>query len=159
MSRSDADGLLIRRAQAGDLDRLAELEADGFTGDRLSRRSLRRLLGRPTALTLAAVADGRVVGYAMALLRAGSGVARLYSVVRDPAWAGRGVGAALLAAVEQGCVARGRVEMRLEVREDNHAARVLYEHRGYVVVGRRAAYYEDGAGALLMRKSLIGGRR
>ena len=45
----------------------------------------------------------------------------------------------------------------LEVRESNRSAIGLYEHHGFDVVGRRAAYYgnpqED---ALLMRKSIDG---
>lgn len=156
MSTEPETGLRVRPAEAADLARLVELEACGFTGDRLTRRSLRRLLGRPSALTLAAVAGGRVVGYAMVLLRDGSTVARLYSLVRDPAATGRGVGAALLAAAERAAAARGRVEMRLEVREDNHAAQDLYARRGYAVFGRRGGYYEDGSDALRMRKRLTG---
>jgi ribosomal protein S18 acetylase RimI-like enzyme len=159
VSADPRPGLLIRPAEAADLDRLAGLEMAGFTGDRLGRRSLARLLRRASALALVAVADGRVVGYAMVLFREGSRVARLYSLVRDPEMAGRGVGAALLAAAERAAAARGRLEMRLEVREDNDAARALYEHRGYRPLGRRAGYYEDGADALRMRKPLIGTAR
>jgi ribosomal protein S18 acetylase RimI-like enzyme len=147
--------LLVRPAGPADLDRLIRLEAAGFTGDRLSRRSLRRLLGRPSALTLAAVANGRVVGYAMVLFRKGSDKARLYSLVRDPAAAGCGIGGVLLHAAETAARARGLAEMRLEVREDNHAARRLYAGLGYAVLGRRPGYYEDGADALAMRKPLI----
>jgi ribosomal protein S18 acetylase RimI-like enzyme len=150
-----AGGFLVRPAEPADLDRLCRIEAAGFTGDRLSRRSLRRLLRRPSALTLAAVADGRVVGYAMLLFRKGSDKARLYSLARDPAAAGCGIGGALLAAAEKAARARGLAEMRLEVREDNHAARRLYEGLGYAVLGRRPGYYEDGADALRMRKPLI----
>jgi ribosomal protein S18 acetylase RimI-like enzyme len=127
-------------------------------GDRMSRRSLRRLLSRPSAITLAAVADGEIVGYAMLLLRRNSGVARVYSLVRAATASGRGVGEALLTAAERAAAERGAVEMRLEVRPDNPRARSLYGRHNYAVFARIADYYEDHADALRMRKSLIGTR-
>lgn len=149
----------LRAAAAADLDAVEAIEAAAFAGDRLSRRSLKRLLGRPSALTLVAVADGRIVGYAMLLFRHGSRVARLYSVARAPQAAGQGLGEALLAAVEREAAGRGAVEMRLEVRADNDRAKALYERLGYAAFGSRADYYEDHADALRMRKSLSGAGR
>ncbi|MFO1070542.1 MAG: GNAT family N-acetyltransferase [Geminicoccaceae bacterium] len=147
----------MRPAGIADLAALMRLETAGFPGDRMARRSLRRLLGRPTAQVLVAVAAGSAVGYAMVLLRKGSRAARLYSLVRDAGSARRGVGGALLAAAERAAVARGAAEMRLEVRTDNAAAIRLYERHGYEVFARIADYYEDHADALRMRKSLTEG--
>ena len=43
----------------------------------------------------------------------------------------------------------------LEVRESNMVARKLYEHTGFVFVGRRENYYaEEHEDALLMARSL-----
>jgi ribosomal protein S18 acetylase RimI-like enzyme len=149
-------GLNVRRATLADLPSLERLELSEFRGDRLSRRSFRRLLDTPSACTVVAVAEGVIVGYAMVLLRKNSSIARLYSLLRSSAHRGRGLGRVLLLAAEQEAAARGASEMRLEVREDNGAARRLYEGCGYVVSARTADYYQDHADALRMRKSLSG---
>ena len=146
----------IRAASAADLDAIDRLETAVFTGDRMSRRSLRRLLRRPSAVTLVAVAGRHIVGYAMLLFRRGSRVARLHSIARVPDASGRGIGEVLLAAAERNAAERRAVEMRLEVRPDNDRARALYERSGYAVFGRTADYYEDHSDALRMRKSLSG---
>jgi ribosomal protein S18 acetylase RimI-like enzyme len=150
---------LVRPATRADLAALHRLEQAEFTGDRLSWRSLRRLLSSPGASIMAAVAADRIVGYAMVLFRKGSGIARLYSLVRASDHKGHGLGAILLLAAEQEAAARGASEMRLEVRPDNAAARRLYEHHGYVVSARTADYYEDHSDALRMRKPLSGPAR
>lgn len=146
--------LVLRPATPADLPALIQLEAACFTGDRLSRRSLRRLLRAATAATIVSVASGHVVGYALVLFRKDARVARLYSLARDTAWQGRGLGAALLDAVEAQSRARGAVEIRLEVGVDNAPARTLYRRHGYVETGRLKGYYEDGTDAVRMRKRL-----
>lgn len=154
MSGRRRDEVGVRPATGADLPALLALESAGFTGDRLSLRSLRRLLSQPSALTLVAVADREIVGYAMLLFRQGSDAARLYSLVRSPAAAGRGIGEALLRAAERAAAERGAVEMRLEVRPDNAKAMALYGRNGYAAFVRIADYYEDHSDALRMRKSL-----
>jgi ribosomal protein S18 acetylase RimI-like enzyme len=149
-------GLAVRRAVPADVTPLAALERRAFTTDRLSRESLRRLIGGGRNIVLVAVAGPRIVGYAVAVLRRGSGIVRLYSIARDPA-AGEdfpGVGRRLLIAVEEAARAAGAVEIRLEVRPDNAAALRLYHSLGYVVFARADDYYEDHADALRMRKPL-----
>jgi ribosomal-protein-alanine acetyltransferase len=144
----------IRPARPTDLDALAALEARVFAGDRISRHSMRRLAASPTATMLVAEAGGAVAGYALALFRAGSRTARLYSIAVDAGVAPPGTGRLLLAAVEEGASGRGAAAMRLEVRADNARAIALYERAGYRGMGRRAGYYEDGADALLYRREL-----
>jgi ribosomal protein S18 acetylase RimI-like enzyme len=146
--------LTIRATTATDLPAIEGIESLAFRTDRLSRRSLRRLVGRPSAVVLSAEADGAVVGYALVLLHRGRPQARLYSLARVPDLAPPGTGRRLLAAAEACAKARGCQEMRLEVRTDNSSALRLYEEQGYRIFGRRAHYYEDGADALRMRKPL-----
>jgi N-acetylglutamate synthase-like GNAT family acetyltransferase len=67
----------IRTARASDVDALAAIETAVFEGDRISRRSFRKLIERETAETLISELDGCVAGYAIVLFRKGSGVARL----------------------------------------------------------------------------------
>jgi ribosomal protein S18 acetylase RimI-like enzyme len=151
--------LTVRRGMPGDMAALEAIESSAFSGDRLSRRSFRRLLASPSAITLVAVAENQILGYAIALLRKSSSVARLYSLARSTTAGAGGIGTALLEAIEREAAAHGASQMRLELRPDNAAARSLYERHGYVVYGHTEDYYEDHADALRMRKSLIGAGR
>jgi ribosomal protein S18 acetylase RimI-like enzyme len=151
-----AGGVTVRRAGRRDLDALLGLE-DSFPGDRMTRASFARLLGRESAEVWVAESDGVVVGDAVVLFRRGFNSARLYSMVVSPDFRGRGVARQLLAASEEGARERGAIVMRLEVREDNAAAIALYEGAGYSVRGRSADYYEDHSSALRMYKRFTRG--
>ena len=145
---------ILRLASASDIDQLVALENAAFSGDRLARPSFRRLIAGGRAALLVAERRGRLAGYALALFRQGSQVARLYSVAVHPDVAGMGIGGMLLAAAEAAALGKGRVTLRLEVREDNIAALRLYEREGYRPIGRIADYYQDGAAALRFEKTL-----
>lgn len=149
-------GLAVRRAERRDLDALVELE-QGFPGDRISRASLSRLLGRDSAVVLVAEQDGRVIGDAIVLFRTGFRTARLYSMIVSPQHRGKGVARALLAEAESAARERGTVSLRLEVREDNTPAIALYASEGYEVIGGAPDYYEDGSAAVRMRKRFLPG--
>ncbi|HLV12100.1 MAG TPA: peptidase C39 family protein [Trueperaceae bacterium] len=149
-------GFAVRRAERRDLDALVELEK-GFPGDRMSRASLSRLLGRESAVVLVAESGGEVIGDAVVLFRSGFRSARLYSMIVSPEHRGRGVARALLAEAEAAARERGSVSLRLEVREDNRPAIALYESEGYEAVGAAPAYYEDGGGAIRMVKRFLPG--
>ncbi len=148
--------LPIRPARASDIDALVQIETAAFATDRISRRSFRQLIERESAVTTVVEADGRVAGYSMVLFRAGSGVARLYSIAVDPAHAGAGLGRRLLQAAEEAAFEHDRLFLRLEVREDNRHAVAIYEKNGYRRIGREENYYEDGAPALRYEKLLRG---
>ena len=150
-------GVALRDARSCDLERLLALEAM-FPGDRLSARQFRRHLSSPTARLRVAEFDGALAGYALLFVRRGSAVARLYSIAVDPAQRGAGLGALLLADVEQLARNAGRGILRLEVRADNVAAIALYRRAGYREQGRIPGYYEDGCDALRFGKALDGSR-
>lgn len=143
----------LRDGRVEDLPALLALEAQ-FPGDRLSWRQLRRHLQSNSAVLRIAIDDAGVQGYALTLLRHGSRVARLYSIVVDPNARGRGIGGALL--VDADAVARkhGATRLRLEVRADNAGAIALYVAKGYVQIGQRERYYEDGATARVFEKQM-----
>src|SRR5690606_28536646 len=149
-------GFVVRHAARRDLESLVKLE-EGFPGDRISRASLSRLLSRESAVIFVAQAGDEVVGDAIVLFRSGFKTARLYSMIVSPAWRGRGVARSLLAAAEAAARERGSVSLRLEVREDNRPAIALYRNHGYEVVGAASDYYEDGGGAIRMRKRFMPG--
>lgn len=146
----------IRPAGEADIDSLLAIENQAFREDRISRRSFRKFIARRTSETLIAEIDGRPAGYCMVLFRAGSGVARLYSIAALPRTGEKGLGRALLAAAEEAAFAKGRLLLRLEVREDNSRAIRLYEQNGYRRIGSEKDYYEDGATALRYEKLLRG---
>lgn len=140
----------IRPATHDDIDALTAIENRVFPGDRLSRRSFARLVRAASAMVLVAEAGSEVAGYALVLLRAGSTVARLYSI----ASLRPGAGSALLAAAEEAARRRGCERLRLEVRDDNARAIELYRLAGFRGAGEVPDYYEDGATALRFEKSL-----
>ena len=153
-------GVTIRYAKDADLDDLAALEAQSFAADRLPRRSLRRLISRPTAALRVAAGEpgGPVHGYSLVLFRKGSPLARLYSIAVADASRGSGVGRRLLADAERVARRRGPQVLRLEVRADNGPAIRLYESQGYRLIGRHAAYYADKADALRYEKRIASTR-
>ena len=141
-------GIVVRRARFDDIDALARLEAQSFSSDKLSRRSLLRLARSPSATFLLASSGDRLLGYAVVLFRRGVQTARLYSIAVAAAEAGRGVGSRLLAAAEDAARRRRATQLRLEVRADNPTAIGFYRARGYRQTGSREGYYEDGMLAL-----------
>ncbi|HEX5307127.1 MAG TPA: GNAT family N-acetyltransferase [Dyella sp.] len=145
----------VRRAELSDLDDLVTLEDATFDSDRMSRTQYRRHLDSDSASVLVASANRRrFLGTAVVFYRKGSTVARLYSLASKPESRGKGVGSALLAAVEQAARQRGCRELRLEVRIDNASAIRLYERLGYRRLGRLVRFYEDGADAWRYGKQL-----
>lgn len=146
--------ITLRAAEKADLDAIDRIERLSFDKDRFSRRNLRRALARPTARLLMAEADGKAAGYAMILFRAGSSVARLYSIAVDPAFRGQGVADRLLQEAARLCIAQGADRLRLEVRPSNRAAARLYERAGFALLERAPHYYDDGEDAIRMELDL-----
>ena len=145
----------MRPATPEDIDDLVAIENAAFASDRISRRSFRALISRPTAETIVAEdGEGRLLGYAMLLFRKGTGLARLYSIAVAPAAKGLGVGRKLLEKAEEAAVRHDRFLLRLEVREDNIAAISLYRRPGYRRIGLYHDYYEDHSAALRFEKRL-----
>jgi ribosomal protein S18 acetylase RimI-like enzyme len=144
----------IREVRAEDLDALLALEALSFEGDRLSRRSFIRWIKGENRVFLVLEVDGRLMGYGLVLLHKGTRLARLYSIALDPLTRGKGLGKALLLALEAEAVEEQRLFMRLEVSKENDVAIKLYERLGYTVFGELPDYYEDHSDALRMQKRI-----
>jgi ribosomal protein S18 acetylase RimI-like enzyme len=144
----------IRGSRLGDLDALSDLENQVFETDRMSRRSLRRLLTSPSAAVLQAESGGALAGVVVVLFRANSPIARLYSIAVAPAFTGRGIGAALIVAAEKASKSRKCRFLRLEVHQKNRGAIKLYHQAGYSQFGRHHQYYEDKGHALRFQKQI-----
>ena len=92
-----------------------------------------------------------------ALVRHTRGESELLTLGVVPDSRDKGVARQLMAALLDRVARDGASTMVLEVAEDNHAARHLYETFGFVAVGRRAGYYrrdEGAADAVTMRSDL-----
>lgn len=148
--------LVLRGATRNDEDALVALENEAFESDRLSRRSFREFLDSPHARLRVAVQEGKIAGYALTLWRAGTGVARLYSIATDWAHRGKGVATALLRDAEEGAHKIGRAMMRLEVATVNAPALALYRRAGYREIQFIENYYDDGTDAFRLEKVLRG---
>ena len=145
--------MTIRPAQVADVPRLVAIETAAFATDRISARSFRRQIRSASLALHVATSDGTVHGYVLVALRAKAKHARIYSVAVDVDH-GRGLGRRLMEAAEALARERGYSLMRLEVNETNRRAIGIYEQSGYVRIGRREDYYEDGATALLYEKRI-----
>ncbi|MEZ5551264.1 MAG: N-acetyltransferase [Pseudomonadales bacterium] len=146
--------LTIRDAQTADVEDLLRIEQRAFSGDLLTRRALRYLISRAHGIGLVCTVGDQPVGYAIVLLRRGSRSGRIYSLAVDPDWRGRQIGRLLLEAIETRLAAKGISRVQLEVRADNEPALRRYHGLGYEVYASEPGYYEDGEGALKMRKEL-----
>jgi ribosomal protein S18 acetylase RimI-like enzyme len=147
-------GVHIRGGKSADLDALWDLESRVFATDRMSRRSLRRLLASPSAAAMVAQSGGAIAGVAVLLFRSNSRIARLYSLAVAPKHTGRGIASALLAAAEKTARSRKCQWLRLEVHEKNHSAIGVYRKAGYNEFGRHHHYYQDRGDALRFEKRL-----
>lgn len=144
----------IRPAGERDVDALVGLENRCFETDRLSRRSFRHFITRGRAALLVAEGGGGLLGYVLVLFRAGTALARVYSVAVLPEARGQGLGRQLMQAAEAAAVERDCLWLRLEVRADNAHAITLYRRLGYRPFDRVPDYYEDHGEALRMQKAL-----
>lgn len=145
---------MIRPATIDDLPALLALEADAFTGDRISRRSFRHLLTKANAVLLVDEEGSRLCGYVALLFNRANPLARLYSIAVEPRCRGRRKGELLLEAAERASRQRDCIALRLEVRPDNAPARSLYAKAGYHDIGIYHRFYEDGADAIRLEKRL-----
>jgi GNAT superfamily N-acetyltransferase len=104
-------------------------------GPDVRRRLVPALREQAHALVLLAREAQRPIGLATCFFGFSTFAARPLLNVHDlavlPEFRGRGVGRALLAAVEEHARARGCAKLTLEVREDNARARGLYEQCGF----------------------------
>jgi [ribosomal protein S18]-alanine N-acetyltransferase len=143
----------IRGARLGDIEGILALE-QLFETDRVSRRALRRFLRVPSASVWVAVGLEGVLGSCILLTKANTARARIYSLIVSPRARGQGLASRLLEAAERAARRAGCDWMVLEVARDNHAARALYEKRGYRWQRALSAYYEDGSDGDRLEKPL-----
>ncbi len=121
-----------------------------------SAKTFSNMLNKPNVLALLGADAGVPVGFVIA--QSAGDEAEILNIATMPGARRMGLGTALLVSVTKQLKQHGTKALFLEVAEDNHAARQLYEDAGFVQVGRREGYY-PGEGcavdALLLRLSLV----
>ena len=127
----------VRPFAEGDADAVAALWREVFPdapswNDPL--RDIERKLAVQRELFLVACESGRIVGTAMAGYDGDRGWG--YYVAVSPAHRRRGIGAALMRAVEEVLEERGCPKLNLQVRGSNRDAALFYERLGYQVEDR-----------------------
>jgi [ribosomal protein S18]-alanine N-acetyltransferase len=156
----------IRRFGIADMDRVLEMEHQGFGKDAYSRNLFAELSARPQNLFLVALRDpkegqpsgpGEVCGYIVTSVKGER--AELVSITVDPAERGKGVASALLRSTRRRLLLCGVSRFYLMVRCGNVPAIRLYEKFGFRRLRRSQKYYEDGSDAWIMVTSLEGIRK
>jgi ribosomal-protein-alanine N-acetyltransferase len=146
------DMLLIRKFRPSDLQRVYEIEAQSFK-DPYHPIFLINLYELYGDTFLVAEEDSQVVGYVIA--RKVDAKGHIIAIAVDPRHRCRGIGKALMLAVEEELRKKGVVELWLEVRVSNTRAVKFYKRLGYVEKGILKGYYSDGEDAMLLKKYML----
>jgi len=153
----EIEGLKIRKAELGDIRRLAELERACFENG-YSEEVLAFFLMSSKHICLVAEIGGIIIGMAVGELEReenGSFIGHVWTIEVMAPYRRKGIGFLLLSKLEEALRAGGAKECYLEVRADNEPAIRLYEKRGYKLVGLLHDYYGPGKNGLLMKKRLL----
>ena len=140
-----------RKWRYEDVFQIAALEKECFA-DPWSFQMLADTFFSEHTLSVAAAEDGKIAGYAFAVLAEEE--ADLANIAVTKSFRRRGIAKELLSRLEAQVRAAGGRKMFLEVRVSNAPAMALYLKTGYVGRYARPRYYGNGEDALVMEKKL-----
>jgi ribosomal-protein-alanine acetyltransferase len=146
----------IKATYLTSVDTLYEIEQKSFREEAFTRSQIAILLTNAKAISYAALVNGKIAGFIIALVEnfRGESFGHIITIDVMPRHRRKGIGERLLDAVEVRLREKGVNECRLEVREDNIGALALYLKNGYTNEGRLEKYYGSSHG-LYLRKKLI----
>jgi ribosomal protein S18 acetylase RimI-like enzyme len=133
-----------------------EIEYAAFSGDMISPRSWRELMGSDAASVIVAEDARHVFGDYVTLFNARTTIARLYSIAVAEDWRQRGMAKLMTQDAIVRSIARGATRLRLETRADNAKAQRLFEGLGFIAFDRVHGHYEDGTEAVRYERRLVG---
>jgi ribosomal-protein-alanine N-acetyltransferase len=145
---------VVEAATIRDAPRLAQLHGASFHRG-WGEGEFESMLSERNTLVHRLRVGRRTIGFAVSRMAADE--AEILSIAIDAAQRGKGHSRMLLLTHLGHLAGRGVRTIFLEVEENNHPARRLYDWAGFAVVGRRDRYYrQDGEqlNALLMRRDL-----
>ena len=140
-----------RKWRDEDVFQIAALEKECFS-DPWSFQMLADTFFSEHTLSVAAAENGKIAGYAFAVLAEEE--ADLANIAVTKSFRHRGIAKELLSRLEAQVRAAGGRKMFLEVRVSNAPAMALYLKTGYVGRYARPRYYGNGEDALVMEKKL-----
>jgi len=145
---------VIEPATIRDAPRLSQLHGTSFHRG-WGESEFERMLAERNTLVQRLRLGRKIIGFAVS--RMGADEAEILSIAIDAGHRGKGFSRNLLLTHLGHLAGYGVRSIFLEVEENNHPARRLYQWAGFAVVGRRERYYQqDGEqlNALLMRRDL-----
>lgn len=146
----------IRDADYADIADMSRLEHMCFDIEAFSVHQLKYLIGTRTAISLAAMYEGKFAGFIIGITnrnRYGT-YGRVYTLDVDGDFRRLGVATSLISALMVRMREAGCSRCFLEVRLDNDKAIALYEKLGFVKTRIIFNYYSRGVHAIKMRKEL-----
>jgi len=145
----------IRLARRSDAPHIAAMSRDliehGLGWSWTPRRVLRSIDDADTNVAVALIAGESV---AFAIMKYKDDDAHLLLLAVQPSHARRGIGAALLAWLEQTALVAGVGQVYLEARLSNAAARAFYRRLGYSEIQTVPGYYQGREASIRMAKDL-----
>jgi len=145
-------GVVIRKATAGDIPRIVQIESQSFKDPYTPLLLMNLLSLYPTGFLVAETHQG-ILGYM--IIRIISGKGHIIALAVDGAIRGKGVGSNLLKKAIEYFKSRSAKGAWLEVRPSNNSALKFYGKRGFQPLHIIKGYYGDGEDALLLYHNLL----
>jgi [ribosomal protein S18]-alanine N-acetyltransferase len=154
----------LRGVERADLDALFALDRDCFPpGIAYSRANLRYYLSHPRSHSIVADDDTtkRIAGFIIAesYLEEGRRIAHIITIDVAPSERRKGLGRALMQAIEDRLAGGDLATIRLEVAVDNPQAQAFYRRLGFSNVGRIRGFYKGTLDAFVMEKHITAPQR
>ena len=141
--------MILRRAEPGDIDCIAEMETICFPEEPWSREMVAaEFSGLNPSRYYVAEEDGRILAYAGIWIIPPEGY--ITNVAVHPDCRRRGIGSKILQTLIEEGRKEGVTDITLEVRVSNGPAIGLYKSFGFEEAGIRPKYYQDKEDALIM---------
>ncbi len=131
--------MIVRRMQKEDVSRVAEIEAKSFSQP-WSEQAFLDACEDQAAVFLVAEDEEEVLGYAGMYVSFEEG--EITNVAVNPVARRRGVGEAIILAMQEEASVLGVTRIVLEVRDHNEPAIGLYEKMQFSLVGIRKGFYD-----------------
>jgi ribosomal-protein-alanine N-acetyltransferase len=151
VSTTKGSVIKIRNFEMPDIKRVMEIEEESFL-DGESEMYIEMYREWPDGFLVAEKED-KVIGFVVVVLTP-EGEGRIFALAVDSKYRGKGVGRALLKAAFSVLRQIKIGYVRLEVRVSNQVAERLYRSMGFMEIGFIPFYYQNGEGAIVMRKVL-----
>ena len=146
---------VVEPATLRDIRKLAQIHAASFHRG-WGEGEFEQMLREQNTLLHRLREGSTVIGFSVSRIAADE--AEILSIALEPGHRGRGLSRDLFLTHLGHLAGRGVRTVFLEVEENNHPARKLYERAGFAVAGRRERYYKEAGGvelnALVMRRDL-----